>query len=121
MSSNNTTACTPPSVNVHRCVSILPNDYSILENKPAINGVELTKDTTAAELNLLTADSSLYESITLSDAAVEGLSIIAISNDGSMSKIAVEDLLETSRGIITVDELDETVEIGTYQMVKIQF
>ncbi len=44
--------CRDDPVKLNKVVSVLPNDYEILENKPAINGVVLTKDTTLEDLGL---------------------------------------------------------------------
>lgn len=45
-----------------KIVSVLPNSYSLLSDKPAINGVELTRDTTLEDLGLVEANQS-YNSI----------------------------------------------------------
>ncbi len=42
--------------------SVLPNSYLLLSDKPAINGVELTKDTTLEDLGLKEANQP-YNSI----------------------------------------------------------
>lgn len=103
-----------------KIVSVLPNSYILLSDKPAINGVELTKDTTLEQLNILSAQATAYEPITLNGAAQKSMSILAVSESGETAKIAVEDFLESSRTIKTVDELDENAEVGTYQKVIIK-
>lgn len=112
--------CRDEPVKIKKVVSVLPNDYSQMENKPAINGVELTKDTTLEQLNILSAQATAYEPITLTSAAQKSMSILAVSESGETAKIAVEDFLESSRTIKTVDELDENAEVGTYQKVIIK-
>lgn len=111
---------TSPKVKIRQMVSILPDSYTLLADKPAINGVELTKDTTLEQLNVLSAQATAYAPITLTGAAQKSMSILAVSENGETARIAVENLLEVTQPIKTVDELDENAEIGTYQKVIIK-
>lgn len=45
-----------------KIISVLPNDYSLLENKPAINGVVLTPETTLEDLGLAEVNQT-YDSL----------------------------------------------------------
>lgn len=101
-------------------ISVLPSSYTLLADKPAINGVELTKDTTSAELNLLTSGGAAYETVTLTNAANAGMSVLAVSDDGETAKISVGDILDAAKVVKTVETLDEDAEIGTYQKIIIK-
>ena len=46
------THCAPTTPHLARCVFILPNDYSQMENLPKINGVTLTGDVSSANLGI---------------------------------------------------------------------
>ena len=59
------TQCSPVSVKVKRCVSVLPNDYSQLENMPTINGVTLIGDLKANELGVLSSNKNDYETLSV--------------------------------------------------------
>lgn len=107
-------------IEINKVVSVLPNDYSILENKPRIDGIELTKDTTLKELNVLPSDASEYKSISFIEASKKEMSVLTVSEDGSYAKIAVSDIKHATEIIKTVDTLDKTAEIGNYQFVLIK-
>lgn len=110
----------PNTIEIKTVVSILPNDYQILENKPRIGGIELTKDTTFKDLNVLPSNADEYESISLIDASYAEMSVLAVSEDGKNVKIAVSDIKRATEKIKTVDALDKTDEIGNYQFVLIK-
>lgn len=54
--------CGPRRREPKKIISVLPNSYTLLADKPAINGVELTKDTTLEDLGLKEANQP-YNSI----------------------------------------------------------
>lgn len=56
------TNCRDP-VEIKKIVSVLPNDYSLLENKPKINGVELTPETTLEDLGIVKEPNQSYASL----------------------------------------------------------
>ena len=114
--------CTPPSIKVHRCVSILPNDYNIMENKPVINGVVLEGEQTAKTLSLLSSNVEEYESVTLNATEQQdGYLVVLMPGDAQPKKVALSDLrheTDSERGFQTVDEIDPSAAIGSYQFVE---
>ena len=87
------------------------NNYLRLSNKPSINGVELTGDKTAEELNLLTSNQTEYEQIHLGSAESADF-LLALGQDGQPKKLQLGEL--TSRTMQTLDEIPEDLEIGSY-------
>ena len=118
---NNAPSCTPTRVNLHRCVSVLPNDYSQLENVPKINGVSLMGDLKAGDLGLLSSNPENYETVSVLDKK-DGY--IVLLGGAKPEKIALDELLEqaggkvSGEGFVTVNELDTALPIGSYQFVK---
>lgn len=55
--------CKTTQVKVHRCVSVLPNDYAILENKPKINGKELEGNLSVSDIGALSSDLGDYATV----------------------------------------------------------
>lgn len=108
------------SIQIRKFVSVLPNDYSQLTNIPTVNGVSLTGNLTAKSLNLLSSDANEYTQITLTDASQKAMSILAVSGNGETAKIAVDDFIGAVQQMKTVDELDESAKVGTYQKVIIK-
>lgn len=125
MSENTKTSgqCTPVSVKVKRCVSVLPNDYTVLENLPTINGVSLIGNTTAQDLELLSSKGEDYETVSLlKKQEVEGY--LVIIGGERPTKIALNKFLEEAgklsygEGFETVDVINPDAPIGTYQFVE---
>lgn len=115
------TTCTQPSVKIHRCVSVLPNDYSILENLPKINGVTLLGDLTTEGLNLLSSETDSYESVSLEQAKEEDAYLLVIQADGKPKRVSLSYLktgTEVEGGFQTVDEVNGKAAIGSYQFVE---
>lgn len=70
-------------VRLKKVVSVLPNDYSQLENLPSIDGVTLSGDISSKELNLLSSSSAEYETMKLSGLAGKGMYVPVIGEDES--------------------------------------
>jgi len=107
-----------PKVEVRQIISILPDSYLLLEDKPAINGVELTKDSTPKDLCLLSGDADDYMGLTYDEATESEAAILAITNTGEAAKISVSELSDALASTIkTVEELDENAKDGSYQFL----
>lgn len=119
------TQCSPVSVKVKRCVSVLPNDYSQLENMPTINGVTLIDDLKANELGVLSSNKNDYETLSVLDQDIKD-NFVVVLGDGKVSKVSLDEFLEqagsggTSRGngFKTVDVIDIDIPVGAYQFVE---
>lgn len=115
--------CTPTTVKVHRHISVLPNDYSELENIPSINGIRLIGEQTAKQLNLLSAKVEDYETVSVESA--QDKYVLIIGKSGEQQKISLLDLtansgtgvIEGGSGFTTSDTVDDEMAIGTYQFV----
>ena len=92
------------AVGVRQITSVLVEDYSELENKPAINGVELTKNSTAKQLSILHNKQSDYGLNTLRNAAKENL-YVPVIGDSDPSKVPVGEFVEESK-VKVVNNLD---------------
>lgn len=119
----NTIKCYSPkrSVEIHKCVSILPNDYSTLENLPTINGVVVNGQLTSEKLSLLSAKSDDFVSSTLDEAKENGGYLIVISPDNKPKKVSLNYLhsgTELEGGFQTVEEINIKATIGSYQFVE---
>lgn len=116
-----TPGCTPTRVNLHRCVSVLPNDYSRLENIPTINGVSLIGDLKAVDLGLLSLEPENYETVSVLDKK-DGY--LVLLGDAKPEKVSLKEILEqaggkiSGYGFVTVGELNTELPIGSYQFVK---
>lgn len=88
MSTNNSEMCTPVNANLHRCVSVLPNDYNILENKPKLNGQTLEGDLTVADLGGLSSNIDDYSAGDIGE--TDGY--IIVLDGGSAKKIPASDI-----------------------------
>lgn len=106
-------------IKLKKVVSVLPNDYSQLENLPRINGVTLSGDISSKELNLLSSSDAEYETIKLSNLTGKGMYVPVIGDDETSCKVPVDDFWEESKVKVT-DTLDEDVSVGTIQLVKIK-
>ncbi len=112
--------CSPAHVEIHRCVSVLPNDYTILENLPSINGVTLKGDQKAQDLNLLSINRDDYETVSLLDKEVDKESYLIVLGVEKATKVSLSDFIAQSSGFKTVDSCDEDVPVGTYLFVQKQ-
>lgn len=86
-------------------------NYLRLGNKPSINGVELTGDKTAEELNLLSNNQLEYEQIHLGSAESADF-LLALGRDGLPKKLQLGEL--SSRTMQTSSEMPADLEIGSY-------
>lgn len=110
--------CSPTHVEIHRCVSVLPNDYTILENLPSINGVTLKGDQKAQDLSLLSLNRDDYETISLLDKEDDEESYLIVLGVEKATKVSLSDFLAQASGFKTVDTCDENVPIGMYLFVE---
>ena len=113
-----TTHCAPTPPLLASCVSILPNDYSQMENLPKINGVTLLGDKSANELGILSIKPKDYETVNLSQAAQRGGFLIIVGKDQEPMKLSVEKITKRGLGFFTNDEVDPDVKVGVYQFVQ---
>lgn len=81
---------TEKNVEIYRCISILPDDYQEMDNKPTMNGATIEGDLTAKDLKLMSSDSDDYQSISKEEAAEKFIPVI--DKDGNVHKISVSDL-----------------------------
>lgn len=127
MNITNSGTCTPATVKVHRCVSVLPNDYSVMENLPKINGVTLLGEMTSKQLNLLSSKADDYETKTVEDVKEKYIMVLGEAGEEAQ-KVKVSDFLsqasggdggstETS-GFATTSSIDEETAVGTYLFVE---
>lgn len=113
--------CTQPSVQIHRCVSVLPNDYSILENLPVINGVVIKGNLTSEILSLLSAKSEDFVDATLDEAKEDDGYMIVVLPGNKPKKVSLSYLrsgTEIEGGFQTVDEVNTKAAVGSYQFVE---
>lgn len=105
-------------VRVYPKISILPNDYANLVNKPSINSVELSVDRTAKELNLLSTIAEDYDTIEL-DGENEGKFLIVIDEENNAMKIPVKTVTDTINGKMTTGTaIDPDAPIGTFHFIE---
>lgn len=109
--------CTAPQVKLKPLVSILPNDYTIMDNLPKINGVTLIGEKTAQQLSLLSSNQDNYDSISLTDAKANGGYVIVVGGQAP-AKISIGELVPKGNGFITSKEIDSDVNVGLYQFVE---
>ena len=105
------------AVTVKKMISVLPNDYSLLVNRPAIDGVTLEAGTTSEELGLLTKDASSYAQLSILEADTESVSVLVAGEDGEVGLVSLSELAEKIAPITVTYGLDEDAEIGTIQIV----
>lgn len=115
--------CSPLSVKVKRCVSVLPNDYTVLENLPAINGVTLIGNIKAKDVELLSSRGDDYETVSLLDNK-ESEGYLIVLGAEKVTKVKLSDVLSQAGGLShgegfkTVDVFNPDAPIGTYQFVE---
>lgn len=118
-------SCDKTAVNIHRCISILPNDYANLENIPSIGGVTLLGKMKASDLNLLSSVKQDYEPMTLEDIQAGEGYLVVIMPDSPPKTISINDLRAEAGGgggenggFQTVDEIAPDIPIGSYLFVE---
>lgn len=104
-------------VTVRKLISVLPNDYSLLVNRPAIDGVTLEAGTTSEELGLLTKDASAYAQLSILEADTDSVSVLAAGEDGEVGLVPLPELAAKIAPVTVTYALDEDAEIGTIQIV----
>ncbi len=108
---------TEEGVTLKSVPSIMEDDYLLLRNKPAINGVTLTTATTSEELGLLSRDGEEYELTTLGQAKDRPASMIGLTDEGEPVKVDAADF-----GSATIDvkeKLTCDVRVGDFVFLKI--
>lgn len=90
---------------------VLPSSYTLLSDKPAIDGIELTKDSTSKGLNLLSSNLDLYRTEDTKD----GIFLLGVK-DGEPIKIAANNVSE-GNGVILTDHVQTDAPIGVIQFV----
>jgi len=91
-------------------------NYNRLVNKPKINGVELSGDMSASELNLLTNNMQSYETLTLGEMPKPSY-VIVVSAEGQPSKVALDEV--TSGKFLTTDNVED-IDVGNYLFKKVE-
>lgn len=91
-------------------------NYNRLVNKPKINGVELSGDMSASELNLLTNNMQSYETLTLGEMPKPSY-VIVVSAEGQPSKVSLDEV--TSGKFITTDNVED-IDVGNYLFKKVE-
>lgn len=109
----------PPKATPKPIIAVLPDSYSLLSDKPAIDGVELTKDTTSNELNILSSKLGEYEPIKLSEADNKSIHLIAIDQNQKYS-FSLEELKKYTKSIVVMENFDPDLAAGIIQKVKIK-
>lgn len=104
---------------IKKIISILPNDYVQLTNKPTINGITIEGDKTATELSLLSSNKEDYETVTLSEMQNKDRYLIGIGDDKTY-KVSVDDVLEETKNVSVTEELDTDAADGTIQFVLLK-
>ena len=100
----------------HACPSVTVSDnYERLQNKPAVNGVVLSGNKSAAELSLLPDKPQAYPDLKLG-AEERAAYVVLLTPDGGKGKVPLGDIM---RGhFVTGDEVPKDLDIGNYCFVK---
>lgn len=107
-------------IEIKNVVSVLPNDYSQLENLPSIDGITILGDISSKQLNLLSSDCNQYETLKLSNITGTERYVPVIAEDSAMNgKVPIDDFVEEGKIKIT-ETFDEDVSVGTTQLVIIK-
>lgn len=107
------------TVRIFPKVSVLPTDYTILDNLPKINGVTLLGEITTQQLNLLSSDIEKYETISLADCKDKYVVVLGGEEPKKML-ISNLSLSGNNSGFETSDLLNLDVAVGVYQFVEIK-
>lgn len=110
MNECNKHGCQKIGVKVHPSVTLSDN-YDILQNKPSINGVELSRDKTAEELSLLSNKSDEYKEVSLGADNV-GSFLLLLTESGETNKMNINEL--TKSNFHTVNQLPANLQVGNY-------
>lgn len=110
--------CNIPRVSAQPRVSVLPNDYTILQNLPTINGVTLKGDLTPDDVNLLSGSAKDYDTLSVLKEVDDKPSYLIVLGEDNASKISLSDFISQSAVIKTADSCDNDAPIGTYLFVN---
>ena len=105
-------------IQIKKIVSVLPNDYSLLENLPTLNGVSLLGNLSGKDVNLLSSNIDDYETAKLSE--IESDNYVICAGKDSAVKVQIVDFIEESKSVKTASEFDEDAPLGTIQFVIIK-
>lgn len=106
MSTNNNEKCTPLGVKLHRCVSVLPNDYAILENKPKIGGKTLEGEMSLLDLGALSSRLDDYAIVEDENGEQYGEKYIIILDGASVRKMALSSVKTNGDALGDIGELN---------------
>jgi len=98
------------TINLSDKVSVNAN-YLRLDNKPSINGVELTGDKTANDLNLLTNNLDTYSQVDIKSANKADF-LLLTNDEGTTQKLKLGEI--TSHLFSTGNTISSDMEIGSY-------
>ena len=99
--------CAPMQVKVHRCVSVLPNDYSLLVNLPTINGKTIIGELNLEDIGGLSAAVENYET----GSAVGSGKYLLVLDDSGAKKVDINEI-KSSGGALQVRTRQELPPIG---------
>lgn len=117
--------CTRPPIQIHKCVSVLPNDYKVLENIPTINGVSLIGDMDSKTLGLLSLRVDDYETISLLNGKPEDGKYVLVLGESDVVKVPLVEFATASTdpqgggSFTTTETVDPDIPVGSYQFVEI--
>jgi hypothetical protein len=93
----------------------LSDNYQRLQNKPKINGLELSENKTAKELSLLSIKIADYSD--LEEGAKEAPFLLMLTVNSEPCKISLTEI--TKDKFQTADELSDDIPVGSYIFLKI--
>lgn len=102
---------------IGKVFSLLPSDYRGLINLPTINGAEVTGDTTAKELSLLSSKVEDYNEHELGTDDNDGKYFVLVGDGEEVAKVPAKTVAKTLSLIKTTDEIDD-MDIGAYRFVE---
>lgn len=90
------------------------DDYLRLNNKPTINGVELSGDKDWSSLSLLSSKADKYKEINLG-AADSGSFLLVLSGEKQAEKVRLSELTEGR--VKTAESIPNDLQVGNYVFV----
>ena len=98
------------SINYGSRVAVNKN-YLRLDNKPSINGIELTGNKTSNELSILSNNSDNYSQVSRKSANKADF-LLLLNNQGTTKKLAIGEI--TQHTVQTLSEIPSDLEVGNY-------
>lgn len=98
-------------------ISVLPNDYNILENKPTINGIVLQGEVDVSSLNLLSGAAADYNEISIVPGESDSLHVIVLGGEKPQT-IRLGEILSKVNSFTTTKDIIPDANIGSYQFVE---